>query len=285
MKPHLQATIALAGIFVLAGTSAIVTAEYQVLTSGRDAVASLLVNTHDNFAKHDSQMVPRSFVLSNDSDPYGTDVTAKLESELKCTNAGPIVDVQVTPRVTKATPVGLPTQVRIVRRASAARLAPKAARSTWTAAPAAPVMPSMALTSALLPMPGKAANLPKGGSYKFILNGNKGVFRIDGLLKGGRPMVFDSKQFAENRKAMAMEFQMMGHPDAKTWAHVSLAELEKLKSFGVTIKGPKAADGRTWISVSPTTVSKVAADALDKATHDEEAAIDAANFDITKSSD
>ena len=97
MKPYIHATIIFAGFFVAAGTVAIISAEYNVVSSRGEAVFSMLDSLRPAQIDHSLPVVADRIELNRDSDLMGTDEDQVKLDFAPTSVSAPEVHLKATP--------------------------------------------------------------------------------------------------------------------------------------------------------------------------------------------
>jgi hypothetical protein len=239
MKPYIHATIIFAGFVMAAGTTAIVTAEYKLVSTKGQVLVSMLDQVRSRNPDDRAPLVADRIVLRGDNNPFDNDLAGQLQSEVTPQAVyAPVVDIQSEP-------------VRHAQRASHLTHFHRAeAKLSTPAAPANPanaVQPTPAISLVSLPKSGQKG-LPAGFRFYYSSNGKTASFKVPGF---NVKCMKDSVQFKFDRKALALqqkqwEAQLKTLPkDLTTFVEMTPEDQAKFKELGAMQAGRQFEENQT----------------------------------------
>lgn len=236
MKPYIHATIIFAGFFVAAGTTAIIAAEFQVVSTKGEAVVSMLDGIRTPRRSESIPMVAQRFFIPSDTDPFGNDVAGQLRSEVTPRPSyAPIVDIQAEP-ATHPERTGRREhthRVEMKKSAMSAPVAPAAATPAEQATPAANLA-----AFRVEGLPKKLAPLGKLNIY-YRSDSKGGSFGVPGLKVNCNK---DVLQFNVDERVMALqqkqiEMQLKSLPKSSTtFVQIGPDGTSRIQEFGANEK-------------------------------------------------
>ena len=226
MKPYIHATIIFAGFVMAAGTTAIVTAEYKLVSTKGQVLLSVLDEVRSSSSHDQAPMVAYRFEVPRDSNPAGNDVAGQLQSEVAPRAVyAPVVDIQSEP-------------VRHTERA--AHLThfhrPELKRAVSADVPAVPASAAQTapeLTLASLPKRAEKG-LPDDFRFYYRANGKTGSIKVPGFgvkcTKDGVQFKLDEKVLALHEKELDAQFKSLPK-NISTFVEMTPEEQVKLNAL------------------------------------------------------
>lgn len=232
MKPYIHATIIFAGFVMAVGTTAIVTAEYKLVSTKGQVLLSVLDEVRSGNSYERAPAVAYRFEVPRDTNPFGRDVAGQLRSEVAPQAVyAPVVDVQSEPVRHSWRSAHL---ARFHRTEVKATPTPAA-----TAMAATPIQPTPAMSLASLPKGASQNGLPAHFRILYSADGKVESMKIAGF---GVKCTKDGVQFKLDEKVLALhekeiEAQFKSPKNISTFMEMSPEDQAKFKELGAIQAG------------------------------------------------
>ncbi len=242
MKPYIHATIIFAGFVMAAGTTAIVTAEYRLVSTKGQVLLSVLDEVRSNSSRAQAPMVAYRFEAPRDVNPFGDDVARQLQSEVAPRAVyAPAVDIQSEP---------IPHAERTAHLTHLHRAEMKRRVTTDVpTVPASAIQPLPEMSLASLPSGAAQKDLPAHFRIFYTPDGKAGSMKMPGFglkcTKDGVQFKFDEKALALHEKQFKTQFKTLPK-NISTFVQLSPEDQATFKELGAIQAGKQHDGDRAW---------------------------------------